>query len=137
MGSFSFAQAIGALYVVGGNLPIRKWFIFTLVGLWAFRLSIYLFIRSIGKGEDPRYEKLAKNWKGSRSLNVFFRIFCGQFFILLFTSFGMTWFFLSPTGEVNQETLLLGVLISLIGLFWEVVGDYQLLKFKKEYLQGR
>ena len=57
----------------------QKWVIFTLIGLWAFRLSIYLFVRSIGKGEDPRYEKLAKNWKGSRSLNVFFRIFCGSF----------------------------------------------------------
>ena len=78
-GVFHFVQAFGALYLLGGKLSWQKWIIFSLIGLWAFRLSVYLFVRSIGKGEDPRYEKLSKDWKGSLELNVFFRIFCGQF----------------------------------------------------------
>ena len=136
-GLFHLAQALGGLYLFEGDLSWNKWVIFSLITLWAFRLSIYLYIRSIGKGEDPRYEKLAKDWKGPLALNVFFRIFCGQFFILLFTSFGMTWFFFSSKGEVYQSTFYSGVLISLFGLSWESIGDYQLLRFKKVFPSGK
>ena len=47
---------------VKGGIPIsaRMWLITSCVALWAFRLSIYIFIRH--KREDYRYKDMRERW---------------------------------------------------------------------------
>src|SRR5690606_27609172 len=49
-----------------------------IVALWSLRLFTYLYMRNKSKGEDRRYQELAKNWKGSRWVNAYFRVYTVQ-----------------------------------------------------------
>ena len=52
--------------LIHGDLTPRKILVLTIVGIWGFRLSIYLAIRNSGKGEDFRYQEFRKNYGPKR-----------------------------------------------------------------------
>ena len=131
-GPLHFIQLIFC-FVVNQKLPQGPMLIYcSLVFLWAFRLGIYLYIRSINKPDDPRYLNLAKHWSGNIQINVLGRIFYAQFLILLITSFNLS------VSAFTDERLSLGIVsrigigIALFGFLYESIADLQLLKFKKQ-----
>ena len=71
---------VNAFYVFNlEEINPRNWLLLVLVSLWGLRLTIYLAIRNIGKGEDYRYQQFRKDlW--STSVLVVFLIF--KFFLL-------------------------------------------------------
>ena len=40
----------------------RNWLLLGLVSIWGLRLTFYLAIRNIGKGEDYRYQQFRKDY---------------------------------------------------------------------------
>ena len=109
----------------------RQWLLTILVSVWGLRLGGYLAWRNIGHGEDFRYKSMRKRW-GAR-----FPV------ISLVTVFGLQgtlmWLVSLPVqlGQADDSPSIgvlawIGVAVYLVGLFFEVVGDAQLTRFKAD-----
>ena len=101
-----------------------------LVTLWGLRLSAHVFLRNAGKHEDFRYAQWRKESRRGWWWVSFFKVFVLQGIILLIIA--------SPliTGQAagRQRPLVIfdyfGIMVWVIGFFFEAVGDYQLATFK-------
>jgi steroid 5-alpha reductase family enzyme len=119
--------------------------------IWAVRLSLYLAVRNLGHGEDPRYvamqRRAAKKGMSEAAWRkrAFFTIFLGQGLLIIIVSAPIWWgvaagHFYHPEGQPGayelQETQIGGLAIGgallwLIGFLFEAVGDLQLRSFMK------
>ena len=118
-------------YLIGfEKMNIRQLVLLAMVGIWGIRLTTYLGIRNIGKGEDFRYvqwrKESGKNWWWVSLLRVFFL----QGVLLWIISSLFVPAFL--TGGGLQFLDYIGIALWAIGLFFEAVGDFQLMRFKKD-----
>lgn len=115
---------------VDGNSG-RQLLLAIMVGLWGMRLALYLAKRNIGHGEDWRYKAMRK--KKGKNFGV----------ISLVTVFGLQgvlmWTVSLPVILGNADVspgvgpiAVMGIMLWIVGLTFEAVGDYQLAKFKKD-----
>lgn len=99
------------------------------ISVWGLRLSIRLFKRNYGKPEDFRYLQWRKEWGDNVVIIAFFRVFMIQgiinfvvgsasYYVIKFNEFSF--------DSNHQYLVYVGLSISLVGLFFEVVGDEQL-----------
>jgi steroid 5-alpha reductase family enzyme len=113
------------------GLSARQNLLVALTSIWGLRLGGYLFWRNHGKGEDYRYRAMRKHW-GARFP-----------WVSLFTVFGLQgvlMFLVSLPVQLGQGPLspelgwlaAVGVAVWAVGLFFEVVGDAQLARFKAD-----
>jgi steroid 5-alpha reductase family enzyme len=112
-----------------GFLP-RKLLVSTLVAIWGLRLSIHILRRNWGKGEDLRYQKWRNETGSSWWWQSYLRVFLLQGVLLWIISIPL----LSaqyPAIPAHLGILdLFGVLVWLVGFYFEVAGDAQLAHFK-------
>lgn len=113
-----------------GITDARGWLVLAMVAVWSLRLSWYITRRNHGEGEDHRYQEIRKNnqpgfwWK---SLYIVFGLQALLAWLVampLAVAVGSA----APLGLFD----LLGVALWCIGLFFEVVGDAQLARFKAD-----
>lgn len=125
---------VAGVFLVGGEAPEgRRLGVFFPVALWGLRLGIHLTRRNWGKGEDPRYTEFRKAdpehfwWK---SLGTVF----GLQAVLVFGISAPLQLAMGSPEAPEFGTLWDGVGLSLfaIGWFFEVVGDWQLARFKAQ-----
>lgn len=107
----------------------RQFVLAILVSIWGLRLAGYLFKRNHGKGEDWRYVAMRKQW-GSKFP-----------FVSLVTVFGLQgvimWLVSLPVQIGNGDdspgvgpVAVMGIMVWLVGIAFEAVGDAQLARFK-------
>ena len=110
----------------------RNLLLLVLVAIWGLRLTIYLAIRNIGKGEDYRYQQFRKDYGENRYWWFsYFQVFLLQGVLILLVSlplFGVH--FNDASGELTWLDYLATVVWG-IGFSFEAGGDYQLYQFKK------
>ena len=106
--------------------------VLALIILWGGRLTIYLYNRNKGKPEDYRYINLRKRWgmKWAR-LKAFLNVYALQGVMLYLISLPIIHIFNQESTEL-QILDYAGILIWIIGYFFEVVGDHQLKVFKRQ-----
>lgn len=112
-----------------GYLP-RKLLISALVTIWGLRLSLHILRRNWGKPEDFRYQK----WRNENGRKWWWL----SFFQVFLLQGALMWIISAPLlaaqlGSYPQHLSVfdfLGALLWLVGFFFEVVGDYQLARFK-------
>lgn len=119
-------------FFVSEGFAGRKTIIAVLVTVWGMRLSIYLGRRNWGAGEDPRYGEWRKKSGERFWLVSLFKVFLLQAIFLWVIAFAPQVGQLSPTPNRFVWLDGLGVLIWLIGFFFEAVGDWQLARFKAQ-----
>ncbi|MFM1790689.1 MAG: hypothetical protein RLZZ526_1016 [Actinomycetota bacterium] len=109
----------------------RQNLIVALVTVWGLRLAIHLAVRNLGHGEDFRYV-LMRRKHGARFP-----------WVSLYTVFGLQgalMFVVSLPAQLGQADsspsvgpiAVMGVMLWIVGFFFEVVGDVQLTRFKKD-----
>jgi steroid 5-alpha reductase family enzyme len=109
----------------------RQWLVTVLISVWGLRLSAYLFRRNHGKGEDWRYAQMRKK-HGSRFV-----------FVSLLTVFGLQavvmWVVALPIQFAHGDDspsvgpiAVMGIMVWLVGISFEAIGDAQLARFKKD-----
>ena len=118
---------------MSGDFNLRKILVLILVTIWGVRLSIYLGIRNIGKGEDFRYQTFRKNYGIKRYWwYSYFQAFLLQGFLIMIISLPL----LAINLNINPEKLnaldYCGIFVWLVGFVFEAGGDYQLWLFKKK-----
>lgn len=110
----------------------RKLLICGLVTIWGLRLSIHLFRRNWGRGEDYRYA----NWRKLAGNTWLFRSLINVFLL----QGGLIWLISAPllaaqsSPTPRQLTWVDGVGAGVwaVGFFFESLGDWQLARFKAD-----
>lgn len=124
--SLSFFLATTYIYVVHAEKNLLQTLLLVIVILWALRLGSYLLSRILRTKTDHRFDD---------KRNSFVRF--GTFWLLQATA---VWVILLPITfamgakslVVNMPFLIAGFGISLFGLIYETVADYQKSSFKKK-----
>ena len=109
-------------------VPPQATIIFLLILIWGSRLAYRIYNKNKGKGEDFRYKAWREEWnkKGESyyKLRAYLQIFVLQGTII---SIVLLPFTLSLHNNTSPNSfLLIGVLVWLLGFFFEVLGDKQL-----------
>ncbi|MCA9080718.1 MAG: DUF1295 domain-containing protein, partial [Planctomycetaceae bacterium] len=98
--------------------------------LWGLRLTSHLAMRNIGHGEDKRYAAMRCARPQTfwwQSLLLVFGLQAGVMWLIsLPLQFGIA----QPTPGWHWQHVL-GLLFWAMGLFFEAVGDWQLMRFKQ------
>lgn len=114
----------------GHGDDLRRWLLLALPLLWGLRLGVHVGRRSVGKGEDPRYDQLLSKAKGSRDLYALRMIYLLQGVLALVIA--------SPilVGAFENGTVgviaWIGVIAWCVGVFFEAVGDTQMERFRAD-----
>lgn len=111
-----------------GYLP-RKILSVLLVTIWGLRLSIHIFLRNKGKGEDFRYQKWRNEAGPSWWYRSLFKVFLLQGFLMWIISLPVVAAQVSTSGPLNILDFF-GVAVWIVGFYFEAAGDYQLARFK-------
>ncbi len=108
----------------------RQILVTMLICFWGLRISIFLLWRGWGKGLDPRFAELQKNWGSLLPLYSFIFIFMGQGFITLMMSTSIICIINNQTSGLNIIDII-GASIWLSGFCFEIVSDLQLYFYLK------
>ena len=112
------------------SLDAKKILVNLLILVWGLRLSMHIFKRNHGKGEDFRYANWRRTWKYFIPRS-FLQVFMLQGFFMLTISW--------PVLHINSNNSIefgmldiAGILIFLTGFLFEAISDYQMVVFKKD-----
>lgn len=95
---------------------------------WGLRLSIYIFWRGKGKGEDPRYEALRQKW-GDNQDRKMLEFYLLQGAVAVFFSTPFLFASLNPSRQLSWLEGL-SFLIWIVSFTGESLADKQLYAFK-------
>jgi len=100
-----------------------------LAGLWGVRLTLRIFLRNRKKTEDFRYKKWRDEWGKWFYVRSYFQVYLLQG--LLMVAVGYSFVHVSVFGDSSALSFISigGILVWLVGYFFETVGDWQLDKF--------
>ena len=101
-----------------------------LVSVWGSRLSLYLLWRNLGKDEDYRYQAMRRHWGTRFWIISLGTVFLLQGVLVWLVSLPVQVAVLAP-GDPGVLTAA-GIVIWLVGLTFETVGDAQLARFKAD-----
>lgn len=104
--------------------------VYALVCIWALRLSIHIFLRNRGKTEDFRYRQWRKEWGKNFYWRSYAQVYLLQGFLMLIIALPIVVAGFSGTNTWTLDTFL-GILLWMIGFYFQVGGDYQLAQFVK------
>lgn len=119
--------------IIGDGDGTRRVLLALIVGAWGLRLSLHMWRKSAGKGEDPRYTQMLQAHGGSRITTVITRIFAVQALAQWVISLPVQ--VAAVTGPVRTSgawLVLVGAIVAVGGLIFEAVGDHQLRAFKAD-----
>ena len=124
---FYFVLAFAAIY---NDLKVEHFLVFTVVSIWSWRLTL-----SWARGwngfshEDFRYVDLAKKTKSFYPIVNFLGIHLFPT-LIVFAAF-LPLFFMFDGAKPNYYLLSIGLICSLIGIYFEYAADLELAKFRK------
>jgi steroid 5-alpha reductase family enzyme len=113
-----------------GDVSSTGQVLLALTTLWGLRLSGYLWLRNHGKPEDFRYVAMRKHYGKNFTLISLVTVFFLQGLIMMVVSLPVQ-IGLADTDAVISINVLLGIVVFVIGIVFEAVGDWQLAAFKK------
>jgi steroid 5-alpha reductase family enzyme len=118
---------------VGDGDRLRVGVLLVLVTVWGVRLSLHLFTRNRGHGEDFRYKAMRKKHGERFWLVSLFTVFVTQGILMFVVSLPLQF----GVGIVGRSTgwavlLVAGIAVWLVGFGFEAIGDAQLKAFKAD-----
>lgn len=116
---------------VGDGDTTRQWLLTLLTTIWGLRLALYLLWRNAGHGEDFRYRSMRKRWGPRFPLISLVTVFGLQGVLMWIVSLPVQLGQDDATPEVGALAVA-GFAVFAFGLFFEVVGDAQLARFKAD-----
>jgi len=116
--------------LAGQGSAARRFVLLAMVTAWGLRLAWHMHRRNAGKGEDPRYTKMLEGEKGDLFLVAVRKVYLVQGAAIWFVSLPIQ--VSAATGGGVVVVAALGVLLWLVGLVFEAVGDAQLAAFKAD-----
>lgn len=128
---FGFVLVNWFTFILTGADSIRSWVLAVLVTIWGLRLAVYILLRNAGKGEDFRYAAWRKEHGKNWWWYSFFQTFMLQGTLMWVVSLPLMATHFFQDGPATGLLSILGIVLWVIGFFFEVMGDLQLARFKK------
>lgn len=119
-----------SLILSSGNAAIDAYYFSSMIFIWGIRLTLHIYSRAKGRGEDFRYAEWRKNWGRKAAWIAFYKVFMLQGLLMLFIALPVLVYF-DKRGDENIILKISGAVIFIIGFLFEAVGDMQLSNFKK------
>ncbi|MDW7669337.1 MAG: DUF1295 domain-containing protein [Bacillota bacterium] len=124
---WGFGFVIVAFVMIINNFSIERLLITAMVSLWGLRLFYHILKRNLGKEEDFRYQDMRKKWGKKQVINAFFKVYMIQGVFMFLISMTV----LTYGDSINNTILvLIGLIVFVVGFYFESVGDKQLKEFK-------
>ena len=116
--------------LLSGATGVRAALLLFLVSAWAVRLAVHITVRNHGQPEDHRYQAIRRNNQPHFWLKSIYIVFGLQAFLAWFVSMPAVAGAASvaPLGWLDAA----GLLAWSVGMYFEVVGDWQLAKFQRQ-----
>ncbi len=128
----AFLLSTVVAFVIGKPQGLVPLVMSLLVLIWGTRLSWHLIRRNVGKPEDFRYANMRNSWNPS---TFYLRMFVQIYLLQLVLNFLINLTTITANlQDISSWSLLasIGVVIWLIGFYFEAVGDKQLKDFKAQ-----
>jgi steroid 5-alpha reductase family enzyme len=122
--------ALATQFSVAG-ISIRGIIVLAFVAIWGSRLSLHIGLRNQGKGEDSRYRQWREAWGRHATVRAYFQVFLLQGLLSVVVLIPVTHILAHPSSDLSWLDAL-GAAVWLIGFVFEAVGDFQLVRFKKD-----
>jgi steroid 5-alpha reductase family enzyme len=119
-------------FLLAGGWPLRKGLALILVAAWGLRLTAHIAIRNHGRPEDRRYAAWRAKHADTWWWRSFFTVFLLQGLLMWIISLPLLSTMYAPEPLAFTWFDGLGVAFWAVGMFFEVVGDWQLLQFKSD-----
>ena len=131
--SLGFVVVGWVSFVVADADGLRAGVLLALVTIWGLRLSLHLFTRNAGHGEDYRYRAMRKKHGDRFWLVSLGTVFLFQGLLMWIVSLPLQ-FGIGITGRSTGWViaLALGVVVWIVGFGFESIGDAQLRAFKAD-----
>ena len=103
--------------------------------LWAVRYTTFIFLRNWGKGEDDRYTDLRERTKEKGIpwwLFSFYGVYGFQSIAMLVVCSPLIIGMAAPESTQVTKLPIMGLLLWIIGFFFEAIGDLQLATFQEK-----
>ena len=129
--AFAIVALVG-WFLGDGDLE-RRTLLAALTAAWGMRLGMYLALRNLGHGEDPRYARWRKRVEdagGNFRWTSLVMVFGLQGLLVIVVSLPVQAGQLAATGRPPGAIALVGSLLWLTGFLFETIGDWQLRQFK-------
>jgi steroid 5-alpha reductase family enzyme len=108
----------------------QNYLISILVSIWGLRLSWHIYWRNHKKAEDFRYKQWRIEWGKWFYLRSWFQVYMLQGFLLFLIALPVS-IYQNSLLESNSWFTGIGIIIWIIGFYFEAMSDYQLSEFKK------
>ncbi len=118
--SFYFSEGFGG----------RKILMHSLVAVWGVRLTLHIFLRNRGKGEDYRYQSMRRRHGGRFWIVSLYTVFAFQGVLMWVISLPLQIAQVSKTPDRFTLFDYFGVAVWGVGFYFEALGDWQLKRFK-------
>ncbi len=125
-----FIIAAATSYYESGICFTQNVLVNILVLVWGLRLAVYIYVRHSSNGEDYRYREMREGWGNNVALMGLLKVFLPQAVMMFIIAF--------PIMVVNsyphngfQITDIVGLIIWIIGFYFEAVGDMQMQNYKR------
>jgi steroid 5-alpha reductase family enzyme len=118
-------------YLLFGSEHIRALLLLLLISIWGGRLAVHIFLRKrCERGEDPRYRQWRERWGKNFVWRSFLQIYLLQGGVIYLVALPLLLVIHKAGGPLGGLDLA-GIAVWLFGFAFEVIGDWQLLRFKK------
>lgn len=127
--SLMILAALASYLLLNGPPTVRGTLVLALVAIWAVRLSVHITVRNHGQPEDRRYQAIRANNQPHFWLRSLYIVFGLQAFL--------AWLIALPAVAAASSTEALGwldlagIALWCVGMYFEVVGDWQLMQFQR------
>ena len=128
---FGFVCVAWAVRLQAEGNDAQQNLLVVMTSVWGLRLAGYLFWRNHGKPEDYRYRAMRKHWGPRFPVISLVTVFGLQGVLMFLVSLPVQLGQTSATPALGVIAYV-GVALWLVGLFFEVVGDAQLARFKSD-----
>ena len=120
-----FVISAWVLFFINGDYTLTKIIVNILVSLWGLRLFYHILKRNLFKEEDFRYKKWREEWGKYVIPRAFVQVYLQQALFMFIVGIGV--FHVNTRTSVPFSwVMMIGIVIWLIGYYFEVVGDKQL-----------
>ncbi len=129
---FGFAMIALVGYVRADGVPARRTLMTILTVAWGMRLALHLLVRNRGAGEDYRYRAMRRRWGPRFPVISLVTVFGLQGALMWIVSLPVQAAQTAAAPDAITWVEGLGVVLWLVGFSLEVIGDWQLRRFKAD-----
>ncbi len=125
-----FVITVWTLFFISQDFTVTKIIMNIMVSIWGLRLFYHILKRNLFDAEDFRYAAWRKAWGKWIIPRAFLQVFMLQGLFMFVV--GYPAFYINTKSETMTVVSYIGIMLYLIGMFFETVGDKQLRDFIKD-----